>query len=52
MKATKQKYKGKYTSLKDATNMQIINERKTRRNEPCPCGSGKKFKHCCLDMKF
>lgn len=19
------------------------------RNDPCPCGSGKKFKHCCLD---
>lgn len=19
------------------------------RNEPCPCGSGKKFKHCCID---
>lgn len=19
-----------------------------RRNAPCPCGSGKKFKHCCL----
>jgi hypothetical protein len=19
------------------------------RNEPCPCGSGKKFKHCCLN---
>ena len=19
----------------------------TRRNSPCPCGSGKKFKHCC-----
>jgi hypothetical protein len=18
------------------------------RNEPCPCGSGKKYKHCCL----
>ena len=18
------------------------------RNEPCPCGSGKKFKHCCM----
>lgn len=18
------------------------------RNEPCPCGSGRKFKHCCL----
>lgn len=21
----------------------------TRRNEPCPCGSGKKYKHCCLN---
>lgn len=19
------------------------------RNRPCPCGSGKKYKHCCLD---
>jgi uncharacterized protein len=22
-------------------------EQKVGRNEPCPCGSGKKFKHCC-----
>ena len=21
--------------------------RKVGRNEPCPCGSGKKYKHCC-----
>jgi SEC-C motif-containing protein len=21
---------------------------KAGRNEPCPCGSGKKYKHCCL----
>ncbi|MGH8266063.1 MAG: SEC-C metal-binding domain-containing protein, partial [Steroidobacteraceae bacterium] len=21
-------------------------ERKVGRNEPCPCGSGKKYKHC------
>jgi SEC-C motif-containing protein len=21
---------------------------KTGRNEPCPCGSGKKYKKCCL----
>ncbi len=21
---------------------------KARRNDPCPCGSGKKYKHCCL----
>ena len=25
----------------------IRNQRKIGRNEPCPCGSGKKFKHCC-----
>ena len=23
----------------------VINER-TKRNDPCPCGSGKKYKHC------
>jgi hypothetical protein len=22
---------------------------KIRRNEPCPCGSGKKYKNCCLN---
>ena len=21
---------------------------KTQRNDPCPCGSGRKYKHCCL----
>ena len=21
------------------------------RNDPCPCGSGKKYKHCCLDKE-
>jgi hypothetical protein len=24
---------------------------KVGRNEPCPCGSGRKYKHCCLDPK-
>jgi preprotein translocase subunit SecA len=23
-----------------------------RRNDPCPCGSGKKFKKCCFDAKW
>jgi hypothetical protein len=27
----------------------IRRERLPRRNEPCPCGSGKKAKKCCLD---
>lgn len=25
----------------------VRGERKIGRNEPCPCGSGKKYKHCC-----
>lgn len=25
----------------------LIAEKKTGRNEPCPCGSGKKYKKCC-----
>lgn len=25
----------------------IINDNKVGRNDPCPCGSGKKFKKCC-----
>src|SRR3989339_338141 len=27
----------------------ISHEKKIGRNEPCPCGSGKKYKKCCLD---
>ena len=26
---------------------QIKSGKKIGRNEPCSCGSGKKFKHCC-----
>jgi preprotein translocase subunit SecA len=25
---------------------QVRGERKIGRNEPCPCGSGRKYKHC------
>lgn len=25
------------------------NTRRVKRNEPCPCGSGKKYKRCCID---
>lgn len=27
----------------------VVNENKIGRNEPCPCGSGKKYKKCCLN---
>ena len=30
----------------DAQGTFVRSERKVGRNEPCPCGSGKKFKHC------
>ena len=32
-------------------NKAIPHIRKVGRNEPCPCGSGKKHKKCCLDKK-
>ena len=32
--------------LSEKTSIDNINK-KVRRNEPCPCGSGKKFKKCC-----
>ena len=25
----------------------VVVGKKTGRNDPCPCGSGKKYKHCC-----
>jgi uncharacterized protein YecA (UPF0149 family) len=25
-----------------------VRDHKIRRNDPCPCGSGKKYKDCCL----
>lgn len=25
----------------------IVKPKKVGRNDPCPCGSGKKYKHCC-----
>jgi preprotein translocase subunit SecA len=30
----------------DAQGTLVRSDRKVGRNEPCPCGSGKKFKHC------
>lgn len=34
--------------LNRAEQVQVIAEPKTGRNDPCPCGSGKKHKKCCL----
>ncbi|NOQ92327.1 MAG: DUF1186 domain-containing protein [Flavobacteriaceae bacterium] len=29
--------------------MTIVKDKKVGRNEPCPCGSGKKYKKCCIN---
>ena len=31
----------------DGSVSQIVTKKKVGRNDPCPCGSGKKYKHCC-----
>ena len=33
--------------LRAASSQPVIARPKVGRNEPCPCGSGKKFKKCC-----
>ena len=42
---TAQKAKGKKKKKKTVYN----DKPKAGRNDPCPCGSGKKYKNCCWD---
>ena len=38
--------------MSNSDNMTVMYERpKTGRNEPCPCGSGLKYKKCCMQHK-
>ena len=34
-------------SVSEKINQSTIKTKKISRNAPCPCGSGKKYKHCC-----
>ncbi|MFV1985613.1 MAG: SEC-C metal-binding domain-containing protein, partial [Thiohalomonadales bacterium] len=36
------------TALADQTTQPVASLPKVGRNEPCHCGSGKKYKKCCL----
>ncbi|MDX2506512.1 MAG: 50S ribosomal protein L11 methyltransferase [Gammaproteobacteria bacterium] len=44
-------YEYRCTQLKDepeyTLQKQTLTQKKTGRNDPCPCGSGKKYKRCC-----
>ncbi len=42
---TPERQKELYKEQKSSTT--IVKDKKVGRNDPCPCGSGKKFKHCC-----
>ena len=37
------------TAPPPSTPKQVVKSKKIGRNEPCPCGSGKKYKKCCLN---
>ena len=41
-------YKISYATKKKQTKKYQVNKKKIGRNDPCPCGSGKKYKKCCL----
>ncbi|SMC26303.1 SEC-C motif-containing protein [Clostridium acidisoli DSM 12555] len=42
---SKEKRKEIHTEWKNSKT--VVNKSKIGRNDPCPCGSGKKYKHCC-----
>jgi hypothetical protein len=52
-KLLKQKHPKLYSLLEEIFNQKIANklkkssQREINRNDPCPCGSGKKYKRCC-----
>lgn len=42
---TEERQKELYKEQKTSTT--VVKGKKVGRNDPCPCGSGKKYKHCC-----
>jgi uncharacterized protein len=41
-------YRASLASSHDAGSSQAVSSSTVSRNDPCPCGSGKKYKRCCL----
>lgn len=42
------KYKSQVETLKARRFQKVLSQNKLGRNDRCPCGSGKKYKNCCL----
>lgn len=36
---------------KEDAEKEALKNKKIGRNDPCPCGSGKKYKNCCLNKQ-
>ena len=37
------------TDIVDTKKKEGVDYSNVKRNDPCPCGSGKKYKNCCLN---
>ncbi len=47
-----EKIKQQGTLISDGMDQPYVRgAKKIGRNDPCPCGSGKKYKHCCMNKK-
>jgi uncharacterized protein len=50
LRATRQSFMdARKTSLSQPATAQPSRSSRTGRNDPCPCGSGRKYKRCCID---
>ena len=47
---TEHNFKPKPNNFYDS--VELPTARKIKRNDLCPCGSGKKYKKCCIDITF
>lgn len=47
-KSLNHKMDQRYPKIKIREVPYLVKEKIPRRNKPCPCGSGEKYKNCCL----
>lgn len=45
----KRKKREEWKKEQEAKRVEYLKFKGTNRNDSCPCGSNKKYKHCCLD---
>ncbi|MDN3514228.1 MAG: SEC-C metal-binding domain-containing protein [Candidatus Brocadia sp.] len=52
MEENARKYEDEYAELTEPSNKPILEDDKIGRNAPCSCGSGKKYKKCCMNKSL